>query len=318
MMWRACLAGALLGAGLAAGSACAQEYPSKVVRVLTSAPGSNNDFVIRLLTPIVSQALGQQLIVENRGGLSAEMVAKAAPDGYTLLSYGTAVWLAPFMRDTVGYDPARDLIPVTLLTRSPNIIVVHPSLPVRNVKDLIGLAKRRPGELNYAAGTLGATPHLAAELFKSMTGVNMVNVAYKGTGPAVNALIAGETQVMFPTSGSVRQHLNTGRLRPLAIATLKPSIQFPDLPLVTDTVPGYQSAGTIGLYAPSKTPPAIVSRLNREVVRAINVPEIRKRFLAAGVEPIGNSTDEALALMKSETARLGKVIRDAGIRGPGE
>lgn len=317
-MWRVRFAGAVLGIGLAAGAACAQDYPTKVVRVLTSAPGSNNDFVIRSLTPIVSQALGQQFIVENRGGLSSEMVAKAPPDGYTLLSYGTAVWLAPFMRDNVGYDPAKDLIPVTLLTRSPNIIVVHPSLPVKTVKQLIVLAKKRPGELNYAAGTLGATPHLAAELFKSMTGLDIVNIAYKGTGPAMIGLMAGEAHVMFPTSGSVRQYLHTGRIRPIAIATLKPSAQFPDLPLVADTVPGYHSGGTIGLYAPSKTPPAIVNRLNREVVRALNLPEVKQRFLAAGVEPVGDSPEEALATMKSETARLGKLIKDAGIRGRGD
>ena len=316
-MWRLRFAGVLFAAGLAVGTVCAQEYPTKVIRVLTSAPASNNDFVIRMLTPIVSQALGQQLVVENRGGLSAELVAKSPADGYTLLSYGTAVWLAPFMRDTVGYDP-EDLIPVTLLTLSPNIIVVHPSLPVKNVEDLIVLAKKRPGQLNYAAGTLGATPHLAAELFKSMTGVHIVNIAYKGTGPALNGLMAGETEVMFPTSGSVRQHLNSGRLRAIGIATLKPSLQFPELPLVTDTVPGYQSAGTIGLYAPAKTPPAIVNRLNREVVRALNLPDVKKRFIAAGIEPIGDTPEEALAMMKSETARLGKVIKDAGIRGPGE
>ncbi|HYH40398.1 MAG TPA: tripartite tricarboxylate transporter substrate-binding protein [Burkholderiales bacterium] len=316
-MWRL-LAGTVTGMCIAAGAARAQEFPAKVVRVVTGAPGGNNDFIVRLISPIVSAALGQQMIVENRGGLAAELVSKAPADGYTLLSYGTGVWLGPLMRETVGYDPARDLLPVTLLSSSPNILVVHPSLPVKNVKDLIALARARPGDLNYAAGTLGATPHLAAELFKSMTGVSMVNVAYKGTGPAMNALIAGETHVMFPTSGSVRNHLGSGRLRALGIATLKPSLQFPELPLIAATVPGYQSAGTIGLYAPSKTPPAIIGRLNREVVRAINVPDVKQRLLAAGVEPIGNTPEEALALMKSEVARLGKVIKDANIRGPGE
>ena len=191
--WTSALGFIFLGASMT----FAQNYPNKVVRIVTAAPGSNNDWGARIIAQELNRNLGQSVIVENRGGVAVEFTAKAPPDGYTLMFYGNTVWLLPFLRDNVPYDPVRDLAPITLAVTSPIIIVVHPSMPVKSVKELIALAKARPGQLNYAAGTIGASPHLATELFKAMTGTDILRVPYKGTGPSVIALVGGEVHLMF-------------------------------------------------------------------------------------------------------------------------
>ena len=304
----------LLTAALIAAPAAAQNFPSKLIRIVTASPGSLNDWGARLIAQEMTKTVGQPVIVENRGGLAVEYTAKAPPDGYTLMFYGNTVWLLPFLRDNVGYDPLRDLAPVSLAIISPIIVVVHPSVPVRSVKDLIALAKAKPGALNYAAGTIGASPHLATELFKAMTHTDMVRIPYKGTGPSVVALVAGEAHLMFSGLGSVAMHMKTGRLRAVAVATSKRSALVPDLPTVASTVPGYEALSIIGMFAPAKTPPAIINLLQQEIARGINKPEVKELFMNAGVEVVASTPDEFTATIKSEMTRLGKVIKDAGIR----
>ena len=297
-----------------AGVACAQTYPSKLIRIVTAAAGSANDWGSRVLAQEMSASMGQPVIVENRGGLSIEYVAKSPPDGYTVLCYGSSVWLTQFLRDSVSWDAARDFIPVTLAMSAPNILVVHPSLPVKSTRELIALAKARPGELNYAAGTIGASPHLSSELFNAMAGTKIVRIAYKGTGPSVIALIGGEVHLMFAGLGSVSPHIKTGKLRALAVTSAKTSPLMPDLPTIASILPGYESTSMLGIFVPAKTPMAIVNRLQQEMAHAVNKPEIREMLFNAGVESNGTTPEEFAAFVKADSARLGKVIREAGIR----
>ena len=291
-----------------------QAYPSKLLRIVTAATGSANDWSSRVLAQELAASLGQQVIVENRGGLSMEYVAKAAPDGHTILGYGSAAWLTQFLRDNPPWDPLRDFLPVTLAMSSPNILVVHPSMPVKSTRELIALAKAKPGQLNYAAGTIGAAPHLASELFNAMAAVNIVRVGYKGTGPSVIALIGGEVHMMFAGLGSIAPHIKTGKVRALAVTSLKPSALTPDLPTVASILPGYESTSVLGVFVPAKTPAAIVARLQQEIARAVHKPEVKDLLFKAGVEANGTTTEEFGAFVKTEMARMGKVIRDSGIR----
>jgi tripartite-type tricarboxylate transporter receptor subunit TctC len=292
----------------------AQSYPNKVIRIATAAVGSANDLVARIIAQELTRTLGQQVIVENRGGLAPEVVARASPDGYTLLFYGSSVWLLPLMRHE-NYDPVVDLAPVTLAVNSPNVVVVHPSLPVKSIKELIALAKARPGELNYAAGTLGASPHLSTELFKAMAGINVVRVAYKGTGPSVLALIAGEVHMMVAGLGSVAPHMASGKLRALAVTSAEPSKLTPELPTVAASgVPGYEASSLIGMFAPAKTPTVIISRLQQETLRGLSRPEVKEMLFRNGIEVIGSSPEDFASTVKADMAMLGKVIREAGIR----
>ncbi len=310
----------VLTAGIAvfgADAACGQNYPNKPVRILTAEPGGGLDFQARLIAQGLAASFGKQFIVENHGGgvFAAEIVAKAPADGYSLLFYGSNVWLAPFLSSNVPWDPEKDFAPVALAVRSPNLVVVHPSLPVKSVQELIVLAKARPGELNYASGSAGSSPHLAAELFKYMAGVNIVRIPYRGNALGYTDVIRGQVQLIFPTASSVAPHLQSRRLRPLAVTTAQPSVLFPDLPTVAASgVPGYEMATITGMFAPAATPAALIRRLNQEVVRVLLRPDIKERFLNVGVETVGSSSEEFAATIKSEMGRLGKVIRDAGIR----
>lgn len=305
---------AVLGAGVASG----QNYPSKPIHIVTSEPGGGTDFVVRLIAQGLTDGLGQQAIVENRGGgsgvIAGEMLAKAPPDGYTLLSYGSTIWLAPFLRSSVPYDPVRDFSPVSLTDRSPNVLVVHPAVAADSVKELIALAKARPGELNYARAAAGGPPHLSAELFKAMTGVNIVPIPYKGGGPAVIGLVGGQVQLMFATAASAAPHVKSGRLKALAVTSAGPSALFPGLPAVAATVPGYEAAAINGVFAPAGTPAAVVNRLNRAIVQFLGRADVKEKFFRVGVETVGSSPAEFAATVKSEMVKWGKVIRDAGIR----
>jgi tripartite-type tricarboxylate transporter receptor subunit TctC len=293
-----------------------QNYPNRVIRIVTTETGGGSDFNARMIAQGLTVSLGQPVIVDNRPGtLSTEAVARAVPDGYTLLFNGSTVWLLPFLRDNVPYDPVKDLSPVTLATRAPSILVVHPSLPVKTVKELIALAKARPGEINYAAGVIGAPPHIAGELFKARAGVNIVQVNYKGIGLAFNDVIGGQVQLMFPTAGSVMPHIRSGRLRALAVTTLEPSALVPGLPTVAASVPGYESTAPLAVFAPAKTPAALINRLNQEIVRVLNSTEVKGKFLNVGIEPVGSSPEELAVRIKSDMIILGKLIKDAGIRG---
>jgi tripartite-type tricarboxylate transporter receptor subunit TctC len=301
-------------AALFAGAAHAQTWPLKPIRIVTTETGTGNDLIARLMAPHLSAALGHQVVVENRGISASEFVARSPADGYTLLSYGSPLWLLPFMRE-VRYDPVKDFAPITLAADSPNLLVVHPSLPVKTVRELIALARAKPGELNYSSSSTGATPHLAAELFKSMTGVNIVRIAYKGSGQALTSLIGGQVQLMFPNVGAAAAHLKSTRLRALAVTTAQPSALAPGLPtLAASGVPGYESSAPFGVFAPAGTAPIIIERLQREMVTALRRPDLAERMQGAGVEVVASTPAELAATMKAEMVKWGKLIKEAGIR----
>ena len=287
---------------------------SKPIRIVTGASGGSSDFTARLIAQGLTENLRQQVIVDNRGNIDGELVAKAPPDGYTLLIDGASIWIGPLVQKT-PYDPVRDFVPVTLAVSAPNVIVVHPSLPVKSVRELIALAKAQPGKLNYSSGGIGAASHLAAELFKSMAGVVIVNINYKGTGPALNALIAGEVQLMFANPAIASPHIKSERVRALAVTSLQPSPLMPDLPTVAAAgLPGFESVVIQGMFAPAGTPAALVNRLSREIVKVLNRPDVKERHFNTGVETVGSTPEELAAKIKSEMAKWGKVIKDAGIR----
>jgi tripartite-type tricarboxylate transporter receptor subunit TctC len=301
----------------AIGTICAQGFPTRPIRIVTTSAGSNNDLVARLLAQGLSAGLGQQVIVDNRGGgtLPIELVVRAAPDGYNLLLNGSTLWLLPYMRDNVPWDPLRDFSPITLAASSPAILVVHPSLAVKSVKDLIVLARARPGQLNYGSGGSGSATHLSAELFKAMAGVNIVGILYKGIAPALTSLVAGEVQVSFATSASALPLVNAGKLRALAVTSAQPFPLYPNLATVAASgLPGYESATISGILAPAGTPAAIIELLNREIVQVLNRPDVKERLTNAGAIVVGGSPDQLSGAMKSEMSRMGKIIIAAGIR----
>jgi len=298
----------------AAAGRAQDHYPSRIVRIVTAAPGSNNDWGARLLGDEISPSLGHRVIVENRGGLAAEVVAKAQPDGYTVLFYGPAAWTLQLFRG-VGYDPVRDLAPVTLAMSSPIVLVVHPSLPVKSVKELIALARARPGDRNYASGTIGATPFIAGELFKYMAKVKIERVPYSGTGPSVIGLLGGEVEIMFPGAGSVWHFVQQNRLRALGVASAKPSALTPGLQPVALAVPGYEATSNIAFFVPAKTPAAIVNRLHRELVLALGKADVKERLLKGGVEAVGSTPEELGAYVRADIAKIEVLIKNAGIKG---
>ena len=308
--------GLLCGALLVTGAALplqAQEYPAKLVRLVTLAPGGGSDVVARLLAPMLSEGLGQQVIVENRGSIAAEIVARAPADGYTLLAEGSPLWILPLFR-TVSWDAIKDFSPIALAVSTPSVLVVHPSLPVKTVQELIVLARAKPGQLNYAAGTLGANPHLAAELFKSMLDLKIVQVAYKGTGPGVIGLMGGEVELMFPNAGSALPHIKSGRLRILGVASLQASALLPGVPTVASTVPDFESISPQGLLAPAQTPAAIISRLNREMVRGLNRPDVKERFMNTGAEVAGGTPEAFSEKIKSDIAKFTRLVKAARVQ----
>ncbi len=305
----ACMAGGI-------GQALAQTYPDKPLRIVTAAPGGGIDFTARLLAQGLTERLKQQVIVDNRGGtnIAPQTVAKGNPDGYTLLVHNNTVWISPLL-DNVPYDPDKELAPITLTSRSPNILVVHPSLGVNTVKELIARAKAAPGEINYASGPVGASNHLAAEVFKAMAGVDLTRIGYKGGGPALLDVLAGQVKVMFATTGSVAGHVKSGKLKALAVTSAEASPLVPGLPTIAAAgVPGYSSEAIYGLWAPSRTPAAILARLHQESLRVLQSPEMKERFLASGVEAVGSTPQQFAAVIKAETTRLAQVIKSAGLR----
>lgn len=301
----------VLGAGVASG----QNYPNKPVRIIGAQPGGGADLVARIIAQGISGPLGQQVIVENRPArLIGEIVAKATPDGYTLLLASSTFLFAPLFEET-KYDAAKDFSPISLLAKAPNVIVVHPSLPVKSVKELIALAKGKPGVLNYGSGGTGSSLHLAAELFKQMAGVDITRISYKGTGPAIIDLLGGQVHTVFGTAQSVMPHISSGRLRALAVSSLQPSVLTPGLPTVAASgVPGYEMEAIYAVVAPANTPAPIVKQLNQVIVRFLGQPSLKERFLNTGIEAVPSSPEELATKMKSEIAKIGKLIKDAGIK----
>ncbi len=294
----------------------AQNYPTKPIRVATSEIGGGPDFTIRLIAPDLSERLGQQIVVDSRvAQVSIESVAKATPDGYQLLLIGSPLWVLPLLRSDLSFDGLRDFIPISLAVDSPSIVVVHPSVPVKSVKELIALATAKPGDISFASGTIGSSTFLAGELFKSMAHINIVGVPYKSSGPALIDLLGGHVQLGFTNAGPTSQHVKAGQLKALAVTSAEPSALAPGLPTVASSgLPGYESSSKQGLFAPIGTPPAIVARLNKEIVLILKRQEVKDRFFTSGVEAIGTTPEAFASKIKSEVVRLSKMIKDSGIK----
>jgi tripartite-type tricarboxylate transporter receptor subunit TctC len=301
----------------ASAAALAQEqYPTKVVRLVTAAAGGNADIVARFVSTGLTASLGQQVIVDNRGSIAPAVVAKAPPDGYMILVTGSPAWLLPVLQPGVPWDP-KDFAPITLATSSPSLLVVHPSVPATSVRQLIALAKARPGELNFASGTVGATPYLAGEIFKQMAGINIVGVAYKGTGPAVTATMTGEVHMMFPGAPAAMPYVKQGRLRAVAVCSLEPSPFAPGVPTVTATgLPGFESISPFGILGPRGMPSAIVTRLNQEIAKALNHPDAKAKLFNAGSEVVANSPEAFAAKIRADIERVSKLVKSTGLKAP--
>jgi len=298
-----------------------QTYPLKPIRVVTAEAGGGNDFAARTIGQTMAARLGQPWVVDNRGGagglIAAEIAARAPPDGYTLLVYASNIWIIPLLRDNVPYDVLRDFAPIAWAARSPNTLVVHPSVPVKSVPELIAFAKANPGKLSYGSGGSGASTHLAAELFKSMAKVDIVRISYKGNGPAMNGLVGGHIHLMFATAGTVTPHIKAGRLRAIAVTSAEPSVLAPGLPTIASAgLPGYESISIYGVFAPSKTPAPILRTLNEAIVASLRTPEVRERFLNVGMETVGSTPEQYLATIKADMARMSRVIKEANLREP--
>ncbi|MBI3044864.1 MAG: tripartite tricarboxylate transporter substrate binding protein [Betaproteobacteria bacterium] len=300
-------------------AAIAQAYPTKPIQLVTTSPGGGNDFAARLIAQGLREIMGQPVLVVNRGGgggiIAGDSVAKAPADGYTLILHGSTIWLLPFMRSDVPWDPIKDFAPITLAVSAPNILVVHPSLPVGTVTDLIALAKSRPGELNDGAAGTGSASHLSAELFKFMAKVKITRVSYRGAAPALNALLSGEVQLLFPTAASVVGHVNSGRLRALAVTSRQPARLYPNVPTIANSgLPGYESITMTGILAPGGMPAALMLRINEYIVQVLNREEVKEKFSKAGVDVVGSSPEQFSSTIKSEMLKWGTLIKNAGIR----
>ncbi len=316
------LIGTMLALGLALpGAAAAQAYPAKPLRlIVTFAAGGGADFAARALAPKLGEALGQPVVVDNRpganGALGADLVAKAAPDGYTLLlgAAGTLV-VAPHLGANMPFDPMKDLAPVGLVAVSPFVVTLHPSIQANSVRELIALAKASPGKINYGTSGTGGSPQLATELFKSMTGVNMVHVPYKGLAPALTDLIGGQIQVVFADVGLVKGHIAGGKLKGLAVTSATRTAAMPELPTVAEAgVPGYAAGTWYGILVPAGTPPDIVARLSADTRRALAFAEVKASFVSQGMEPAASTPEQFSGYLRDEYAKWGKLIRDTGIK----
>ena len=310
-----------LATSLLATAALAQSYPAKPIRLIVPfAAGGGNDNVARLVGKHLSDSLGQQLVIDNRPGaggvLGAELAAKAVPDGYTLFLGGVGSHAVnPNLNVSLPYDPIRDFAPVALLAQAPLVLVVHPSVPADSITAFVALARSRPGQLNYASNGNGSSSHLAAVMFDSMTGVDMVHVPYKGLSPALTDLLSGRVQLMFSSVVAILPHIKAGKLRGLAVTGSRRLASMPNLPTIAESgMPGYEASSWYGVLAPAGTPREIVARLNAELVKALEQPEVRTSLLAEGAEPIGGTPEQFAAHIRSEKERLGKLIREAKIR----
>jgi tripartite-type tricarboxylate transporter receptor subunit TctC len=298
----------------------AQTYPSKPIRFIVGfPPGGTNDIVARALAPKLSEYLGQSVVVDNRGGantaIASELFVRMPPDGYTIMLNAPGHATNPSLLK-LNFDSIRDFAFITLAAESQNLLVAHPSLPARNVKELIALSKKNPGQINYGSSGVGTTVHLSAELFQYMTGVKWVHIPYKGGGPGLVALLSGEISLYFGNVPTVIQQVRAGKLRPLAVSGLKRSAVVPEIPTVAESgVPGYEVTTFYGVSAPAKTPRAIIDRLHSEIVRALKAPDLRDRLVGLGADPVGNTSEQYTAFMQNEIAKWDKVIKAAGIKG---
>ena len=298
----------------------AQDYPNKPIRVILSVPaGATPDVTARLVTPGLASALGQPLVVDNRPGagglIGAEIVSKAAPDGYTVfISSPGALTILPHLRK-VPYDTLRDFTPVGQISVGPFVLIVHPSLPVQSVKDLIALAKAQPGKLNCASAGNGVANHLALELFKQMAGVDITHVPYKGAPQAVTDVVAGHMNMIFNSIAPVLAHIRAGRVRVLGVASAKRSAQLPDVPTISEAgVPGFEAENWFGMFAPAKTSKRVVARLSGALVKVVRSPEIQKQFAALGADAVGSDPEVFAAFVRRDMEKYARVVRISGAR----
>jgi tripartite-type tricarboxylate transporter receptor subunit TctC len=315
------LRGLLTAVAVLASTACpAQKYPDRPVRVLVPFPtAGGTDILARLFLQKVSERLGANFVIDNRAGaggtIGTEIVAKAPPDGYTILVCSSSHTINPSVYKKLGYDPIRDFAPVTMLASGPGLLVVHPSVPAKNVKELIAVAKSKPGQLIYASAGNGTPPHLAAELFKSMAGIDMVHIPYKGNVPAFLDLISGAVQVSFPTITSGLPQVRAGKLRGLGVTSKERSSVMPEVPTIAESgLPGYESTTWYGMLAPAGTPATIVRTLHDQMVAVLKLEDIREKLLVQGLEPVGNTPAEFSSIIASELTKWRKVVTAAGIK----
>ena len=295
-------------------------YPERPIRLIVSyPPGGGTDVTARQITPSLSERLGKQIVIDNRSGagstLGTNIVAKAAPDGYTLLMADTTFGIVPGLYQKVPYDSLRDFAPVTQITSVPGALVVHPSLPANSVKELVALAKSKPGGLNFGSGGVGTPVHMAAELLQLQAKIKMVHIPYKGAGPAFADLLGGQFHIMFPTMQSAVPHIKSGRLRLLAVTTEKRTPAYPETPTMEEAgVPGVVSVAWFGIMAPAGTPRAIIDRLHAEAVKVVQEPTIRDRFIAETAEPVGSTPAQFGKFISNEISKWTRVVKAAGIK----
>lgn len=300
-------------------SVTAQGYPAKPIRVIDAyPPGGSTDVLARLVAPKFQEAAGQTWVVDNRPGaqgiIGTEMVSRAPADGYTLLMFTGSHTVHPSIYAKLPYDLTRDFAPITLATSTTNILVVHPTVPVKSLREFIALAKSRQGKLNYSSAGPGSTTHMATELLKSMAHVEATHIPYKGAAPAVVDLVGGHVDFMFAPLPVMLPHVKSGKARPLAVSTAKRSAALPDIPTVAEAgLPGYESTNSVGVLAPAGTPKEIVARLNAEIVRVLELPDIRARLVAMGAEPVASSPEAFAEFLRADIARWAKVVKDANI-----
>jgi tripartite-type tricarboxylate transporter receptor subunit TctC len=314
------LPAAALALSVASGAAPAQAYPAGPIRVIVPfPPGGGVDSMGRLVSQKLGEAFGRQVIVENRAGangmIGSEAVAKSPKDGHTLLVNGANFVTTPIMFTQVSYDPVKDFDPVSLMALGPNVLVVHPSLPVKSVKELIALARAKPGHVQFAGSGSGSTPHLAGELFNAMAKVNMVHVPYRGSGPAMIGLLSGEASIMFLPAINAGPHLKTGRLRALAVTSRERLPAMPDLPTISESgLKGYESSQWYGVLAPIGTPADILNLLNSHIVKIMQAPDMKQRLTAEGLVTVGSTRDQFAAHIRAEGAKWAKVIKASGAK----
>ena len=314
------LIGAAMMAVAAATAMAQQSYPVRAIRLIVpSAPGGGTDITARIIAPKLTEYLNQQVVVENRAGaatmIGGEAVARSAPDGHTLLMGISTLAINAAMYRKVAYDALKDFAPISQVVALSNVLVTHPSLPAKSVKELVALANARPNQLNFASAGVGTNPHLSIELFLSMTGIKMTHVPYKGSGQGIIDVLAGQVPVMTPAVPTALAYIKAGRLRALGVSGAKRSNAAPDIPTIAEAgVPGYEATQWFGILAPAGTPRAIVDRLHRETVRALKEPEVRNRLVADGSDPVGSTPEEFAAYLRSETVKWAKVVKDVGIQ----
>lgn len=304
---------------VSAGAALSQQYPTKPIRhIVGFPPGGSTDLVARLVASKLTEALGQQVVVDNRAGaggtIAATIVATAAPDGYTLYHAGITMAINPALRKNLPYDVLKDFAPITLLVKMPTVLLVHPSLPVKSIADFVAYAKAAPGKISYGSSGAGAAPHLAMELFRKQTGINVVHIPYKGSAPAITDLMGGQISAMFDNLPATLPQIRSGKVRALAVGTTRRSPQLPEVPTISETVlPGFEVPVWYGMFTQAAVPRPIVDKLNATVVKILGMPDVQRRLAEIGVDPAPMTSAEFGAFLKSETVKWAAAVKDAGM-----